>query len=446
MWVVLCLWSCTSQYSREAEMWKLDLFWRDNWRFLQRDPELLKRKFQKMEESHYNFMRGSFSLYLAERALRSEQRIETMFLNDSNALMLPIFGDAHPENLTVCAEVGQEESIEFVDLDASVYGAWIIDVNRAALSLRILLDDIDSCLEECQTQAVSEVVQGYLAGIFEEESRRSSSILEGLFLEALEEGAERRKYNKYTEGDILRFFYDSESGKGIAELTLEEEELAIDIFREFGHDKANIRLLDVGRRLGMGVSSLPALRFVFLWDQGQEGEEDNRLTLAREILDPPSYFTHMDELAVFTSNSERIEFLANELWVNPRANSDYGGIQLDSIEVKFQRWSSFFQDLEKAKIEEAFLEEEVDLDDIFDLSYNIGQILGERHGKSKSFFGENSRLIIQKDITLGGGKKILEDEIVEHSIQDYQSSLNNYQWFQALIETEGFLLGMEKVQ
>ena len=34
-----------------------------------------------------------------------------------------------------------------------------------------------------------------------------------------------------------------------------------------------------------------ALRYVFLWDTGLEGEEDNQLLLAREVFDLPDYPT-----------------------------------------------------------------------------------------------------------------------------------------------------------
>ena len=44
-----------------------------------------------------------------------------------------------------------------------------------------------------------------------------------------------------------------------------------------------VRLLDVGQRFGMGISSHAALRYVFLWDTGLEGDEDNQLLLARRF-------------------------------------------------------------------------------------------------------------------------------------------------------------------
>lgn len=109
----------TDQYS-----WILEYIYRDNWRFVSSDPEQLQLKFQAMSDSSYKFMRGTLSLYLANQQRLHLERKSTSFLNSSESTLIPIIGDAHPENVTICALPNHQPTLEFVDLDASDYGRW----------------------------------------------------------------------------------------------------------------------------------------------------------------------------------------------------------------------------------------------------------------------------------------------------------------------------------
>lgn len=102
------IFACTCAQFTSDDDWLLEKIYQDNWRYLASDPQQLAFKFQVMNDSSYDFMRGSFSLYIGHQERRSQRRLETNFLNFPEATLLPIIGDAHPENVTICADPSQE--------------------------------------------------------------------------------------------------------------------------------------------------------------------------------------------------------------------------------------------------------------------------------------------------------------------------------------------------
>ena len=114
---------------QQEEAWLLEQLYEDNWRYLERDPQQLKLKFQAMNDSYYAFLRGTLSLYLGRLALYSSSRPQTQFLRSPEATLVPIFGDGHPENTAVCADPSQSATLELVDLDAGDYGPWVLDAD-----------------------------------------------------------------------------------------------------------------------------------------------------------------------------------------------------------------------------------------------------------------------------------------------------------------------------
>ena len=117
--MLLWLISCAIQENVHERDWLKEVLYADNWRFLQRSPKALAQKFMAMAESEYAFMRGTLSIQLAHWSRVSQDRVSTHFLNTSDSTMVPIFGDAHPENFTIAAYPGQPITTEIIDLDIS---------------------------------------------------------------------------------------------------------------------------------------------------------------------------------------------------------------------------------------------------------------------------------------------------------------------------------------
>ena len=187
------LMGCTCADSSSESDWYLEQLYQDNWRYLTTSPQQLAFKFQAMHDSSYDFMRGSLVLYLGHRARVSQERQATRFLQSAEATLLPIVGDAHPENVTICAAPSQETTMEFVDLDASDHGPWLLDVQRAAMALRIFGDQLNGCTMECQDTAVRSFSEGYLQAVQGNLFNvTDSQILQDLIEEAQEEGAGRK--------------------------------------------------------------------------------------------------------------------------------------------------------------------------------------------------------------------------------------------------------------
>ena len=166
-WLMAC-----AEPTINDRVWIKEVLYADNWRYLQRSPAALEQKFIAMAESEYAFMRGTLSVQLAHWSRRSQVRMPTQFLNIPESTMVPIFGDAHPENFTVSAHPSQEISTEIVDLDAAGFAPWVLDVRRALTAQRLFAYSMDGCDMACQ----AEVVLAWLEG-FEPEFTTPNSVL-----------------------------------------------------------------------------------------------------------------------------------------------------------------------------------------------------------------------------------------------------------------------------
>ena len=292
----------------------------DNQRWLFRDREQLVEKYDAMEAAPYDWMRGTAALFFADLARPGTDRLPTAFGADPEATAVLLLGDPHPENLgTVPTGEGLtpteadpsglvdgswRTTLEWVDLDAAAWGPWILDLRRAALGLLLLMDPLDGCDEPCRTAAVEALAAGYADEFAAEEPWDSTEGILGewgevvakLTEEALEEGLERKRLDKHTtlqpDGtrtlDVVTEL--DEEGKGhIALSALEAEQLA-DLMEAYGRTDAapaGFRYLGGVRRIGSGISSRPALRFVVLIDRGDDRDVDDELVQVREVVDPP---------------------------------------------------------------------------------------------------------------------------------------------------------------
>ena len=149
---------------------------------------------------------GSLSIQLAHWSRVSQDRVSTNFLNTPDSTMVPIFGDAHPENFTISAYPGQPITTEIIDLDAAGFAPWLLDVRRALTAQRIFAGSMIGCETTCQDSVVLGWLEGFEQGLIDSDSILvQSKIVEDLIDEALEEGSESRNIThiQQTVGSIL---------------------------------------------------------------------------------------------------------------------------------------------------------------------------------------------------------------------------------------------------
>ncbi|HCH61320.1 MAG TPA: hypothetical protein DFR83_00850 [Deltaproteobacteria bacterium] len=433
----------------------------DNRIWLYRYAPVVAEKFASMGRDRYDFMRGSVALHFADLERPTHGGPSTRFLNVPDATAVLIFGDPHPENATVCrtnpsaAEPEPPLTVEFVDLDAAGYGPWILDLRRLALAMSVLMADLPGCSETCRQNALVAVAGGYLDGL---EPAAAVSIaaaqvsstedwgtwLTELFEESLEEGAEQKKVNRYAPEDVdgvrrLQLGPDT----SLVSLTIDEERILTELTKRMALP-TNFRMLDAARRLGSGVSSLAALRFVVLWDRGLDETTDDALLQMREVIDAPAFPGRPNRaMGVFSSNHLRVEQAAKQLWTRPDADPLHVTTRVDGLSWKTLSWTSYFQDVDHLDIVEEWVEGSIDEQDLADLGHDLARSLAASHARARTMTGLSSRSVILADIDSGGGSEALEVELLSAARSDLERLVSDHEIFVSLLETEGPLLGAE---
>ena len=384
----------------------------DNRKWLYRDPVLLQSKLEVMSESPYNFMRGTQRLHWLDGNRPQAER--SSFLQEPESRHVLIFGDPHPENWGV--QISNEGLLHFemVDLDGVEYGPWIFDLRRLALGVSIIGEQLVGCA--CTKSLIDNVASAYVIGL-SNVLEPSGVMFQALVDEAQEEGGERKKfYNRTEEVDGVRQF--------------KEERINFPAEVLDWVQRNNVRLLDVKRHYA-GVSSYSALRYLVLWDNGEDGDGDDRITQVRELSDAVVYTKKS-----FSGHEERLRLAQKELWLSE--HQDWGH---DIWSTQGLEWKSFFyessmQDFEHDKIIEAWEDGDIALEDLEGWAYLLGQALSNRHGAGITRNGRDVKSVILTDISLGGGERVLVDEMQSVVERDLIQLNTDFALFQELVDEE----------
>jgi hypothetical protein len=433
----------------------------DNRIWLHRDAAGVVEKFEVMSQDRYDFMRGSAALHFADIARRNGSGPTSRFLHLPDATEILLFGDPHPENATVCrADPSATEpepplTVEFIDLDAAGYGPWTLDVRRLALGMLVLMDEVPGCDENCQQDALHALARGYVDGLDPDAavgvSAADASQADGwglwfrdLFEESLEEGAEQKKVNKYAPedayGERALLLHPS---TGLVPMTIDEERI-LDALTARMPLPVDFRLLGAARRLGSGVSSLVALRFVVLWDAGSDEAADDALLQMREVIDAPAFPGRPNPaMGVFPNNHVRVAAAARQLWSRPDADPRHTATQVDGLSWKTVSWTSHFQDVDHIKVIGEWEEGGIDASDLSDLARDLARVLGASHARTRTLSGRSARAVIEADLEAGGGLDALEAEVWLVARADLGRLDGDFEIFGNLLRTEGPLLGAE---
>lgn len=431
------------------EDWRTQIILQENARFFSREPKLLAYKFSKMSSSEYKFMRGSLSLYL--KHLEQNPALKTSFLQTSGARKTPIFGDAHPENLTIYLDLLDTQNdgkvlVEFSDLDSADYGPWLVDLRRSAMAFRLFYDELLTC--ECDLGketacdlALKQFWEGYQAGLNGEQNNgkvfwEDSEIIQKRVKRARNEEKGAKKLRKKISGDKLDKKKQPNGQpkfkkKGVFPVSESQQEQARFIINQVLNEEQSY--LDMAQIYGKGVSSVPAIRYFFLWKEA----EQQKLGTAREVFPPPQYPWSFKEDESKKYTIERMDKLREFLWTKYNADPNYKLVVdrtgKETTIFKFQTESESFKDIDLDKVEEWLDDEEIKPSELPKFARVVGYVLGRSHGKGipLGVSDRRSRGIILEDIRKGGGLEAVWAEIEKASCAEMELVKQDYEWFSA---------------
>lgn len=436
---------CADPGSQSRAVFLREVLLRDNRVWLSRPEgaELVADKFAKMASDPYFFMRGTAALHFADLARPDARRPPTSFLTTPDSTAVLLFGDPHPENATVCHGPDGAPTVEFVDLDASGFGPWTLDLRRAALGLGVLAEGLPGCGPDCLEAATTALVEGYLDGL-EGRAPALGAVFEDLVDEAEDEGTTQQKTLRYAplRADGSRALLLGEE-TDLAPLGRAENDVLQAVLAEL-EPKAGIRVLDAARRYGSGVTSLPALRFVLLYDTGDDSPADDGMLQVREVVDPPAFPGRaIPRTAAFEGNSERVVVAARRLWSEPEADPFAFGVETGAMDFKSLSWTAWFQDVDHLKVGRDWAEGELSAADIVELGEDLGRVLGGSHARAGTASEGDAGAVIADDLRAGGGGEVLVAEVLRDARTDRRTLASDHALFQQLLVDHGPVLGFD---
>ena len=456
--LLILLTGCSSQLASSRALWLRQTLADENSYWLARNPAGLADKYGAMAADPYDYMRGSAGTWYADIARQSRERTATVLLEETEPILL--VGDAHPENLSTTvpgrmplptvSDPLPELGLEIIDLDASIYGPWLLDLRRSALSLRVEAAPLPGCDDACIEAAIAELVEEYIDGALDASAPTvQGSIIENLIAEATEEGQGRQKYDESTTSTIfsdLQLRSDQgldENGVGILPLT-DAEQAQIDRLMAVYDGPEGFRVLDTARRFGTGISSRAAVRYLVLYDLGDESEADNGIITVRETSDPPlipGLFAEVGDR--YYTNADRIEAASAMLWSTPDADAAAAGLTDGELTFKVLTWSSWFQDADHLSVLEDWEDSAIDAGDFASMAGVLGYTLGSSHRRGETAAGGSAAAVLERD--LAGSDEVLLAEILATSASDAIALQRDYVLFQMLLDDHGPLLGAEQI-
>lgn len=444
--------------------WLTDALVDDNRPWLSRDPTLLGTKYEEMSEDPYDFMRGTTSVFYRDLERAGSDRAPTVFLRRPAAALMLIVGDPHPENVgtllpddPVPPDAAPELLLEINDFDAAGFGPYLLDVRRALLGLATLLDGA-GCGADCREPILEAEVEGWfdeISAIDAGEPTFSAALVEGgdpvldlLVRPALAEGRLGLLLDDTTTETAggRRFRTDhqlDDDGDGILPATARERAQALRLLDRYDAPDG-FRVHDIARRYGVGIASLPAVRYVVAWDRGDDGPEDDALLQLREVVDPPA----LPSLprwtpTLFDGNDHRSVAAAEILWSRPDADPRLGSVTDGPVTFKVQTWSSYATSQDHDRIADAIRDEEVDESALVGWSAHLGRQLAAVHGRSVT--ADLAPAAPEIALDLGGRRERFVRERTDEVERDLRRLLADHRRFEDALDALGPLLGADEL-
>lgn len=456
---------CAASLDDPRAAYLVDLLVTDNqvWLSRPRGPELLRQKYQEMAEDPYDFMRGSAAVFWADRRRTQAGSGDTAFLEEPDTLQVLIVGDPHPENVgTMQPGDGPEPTepadvalvAEVNDFDAAGFGPYVADLRRAMLGLATLAHG-GGCDAVCRAPVLEAEAEGWFDAVSDADAGIAwpatvipgrNPMLDDLSARVIEDGVERDLLDHVTHVDVdgtgRRFELDTaldDDGDGVLALTPAEQAQVDRLIARYPWPPG-ARVFDAARRFGVGIASLPAVRYVVAWDRGSDGPEDDELLQLREVVDPPVLpGAGVRPPVTYDGQGERIVAASHALWSRPDADARVAAVSDGVTTFKTQTWSSFDASFDHGRIQRQLLDEDLDADDLLAFAGWLGGLLGAVHARSPTAGGEPALPAIVRD--LGGRRAAFVDERVRDAEADLALTLADHQRFRDARGDLGPLLG-----
>jgi uncharacterized protein (DUF2252 family) len=449
--------ACGSGSWEEARTaWLVDTLVDENLVWLSREPERLADKYEVMAADPYDFMRGTAGLFYRDLERAGSQRSDTVFVREPQAASVLLVGDPHPENVgshlpgperAATADEVPPLVLEFNDFDAAGFGPYVMDVRRALLGMAVLLEQA-GCGTACRREVLQGEVEAYLSeltALSEGASTFSPAAVPGedpvvdtLLEDVIPEGQAHEALQEATavlDSGQRRFVRQplDEAGNGLLPVDLEEREQVQRLLRTY-EGVPGLVVHDVARRYGVGVASLPAIRYAVVYDLGEEGPSDDAMIQLREVVDPPSLYTVPSHPSVlFDSGAHRSVAAPGLLWADPEADARMGAVQDGTMTFKVQTWSSWFQSFDHEDILE--LDEGV----WGGFAERMGRLLAQAHSRSVCSDGTPAGPALQRD--LEGRQERFVSERLQEAEHDLSLLLADHLRFRSALRELGPLLG-----
>ena len=443
------------------QAWLVEQLVQDNLIWTSRDPALLASKYQKMAADPYDFMRGSLGVFYADLQRTSERRATTRFVSQAESGAILLVGDPHPENVgTFLPEAPGADArselpglvLDFNDLDGAAFGPWILDLRRAAVGLGALTLGLEGCELDCRADAVLALAEGYSAAVLGQDELSASRVADNITLrlieDTVEDGLERKRLDDLTAVDAdgqRRFLLDEaldDEGAGLLALT-EEEAAQLTRLVSGLRLPPGARALDGARRYGSGVASSPAVRYVLLYDLGEDGDLDDELIQLREVTDPPTPPSLRPTLpGLFDSQADRAEQAPRLLWSSPRLDPHLDALSDGVMTFKALSYSSWFSGYDHGDVAEDWAEGKIGPADLAALARSVGVLLGEAHLRAPTASGEDPGPTLRAELTQPG----LADELLADAEADLTQLQADYAHFQAALADFGPCLGADELR
>jgi uncharacterized protein (DUF2252 family) len=432
------------------QAWLVEAIGDDNRVWWTRDPALLATKYDVMVDDRYDYLRATAGVFLRDVSRAGTARAETTFLTDPGATEMLIVGDPHPENIGTFFP-DPALLLEPNDFDGAGFGPYLFDLRRLILGLSATAD-ASGC--DCVPEMAQAAATAYLLEL-EEPTAPSSlvgpldAITQRLVDDVVEEGMSQERLLEYTEltatGRRFRPMLTLDEGDGVLPLEGEEAAQLDRLLAGWTRAPAGLRVFDRARRFGGGVASLPAVRYVVVFDAGDDGPDDDRMISVREVVDPPNIpGIFVGAPARFDDAAHRVDAVAAQLWSHPEADPLHMGLTDGAMTFKVQSWTSWQSSYDHVKVVERVASRVHDADDLIGWAEACARVLAGVHRRSTTASGEPAGPAILRDVA-GRGPAFVDERVRDATLDLEQLAIDHLLFVDAM-ERLGPLLGADRLE
>lgn len=443
------------------EQWLRDRIIAGNWRWIEREPELVAGKLALMAERRFSYVRGTDGLFWEDLADGEPIASSTAFATEADA-RVQIVGDPHPENLGTFVRADGSMVVEWNDFDASTWGPFWGDVWRMAMAF-------DAAGRDCHDEAFGAMLAGAaIDGYVDEIGRGATGDLAlGAYLGSLankqkSDGDSHSELDKYTTIDngtrVMQHGVLAPPGAdGVIDTELDKVDAdtaaalsaAMVAWSKTVHDAGTYPpgalaikngAAGIARRLGSGVSSYPMLRWYILIEGPTASNDDDLIAEVKES-DDPVILRGVPRIPAVTdmSDGERTVRLERTLWSQPDLDRLTGWAVSGTVPLLVRSKNGYENGADTAKIASKIASGDYTDANVVEFADQAGRLLARAHARGSVLGGGPALPAIQEAVMRdpAGFAAEAKDFARRYGAQTDQ----DYTMFKQLLLDDGPLLG-----